>query len=135
MPIEGERSRKPVSRHNCETHSVGVAELVVLISAGDERSGDLRHDGPLLTHELLPHARGEERALYPAVEPLLKAHGRATATMSIDHEAIEGYVHRIEDAARARMQAANDERAARDAELVQLLLQLQAIFKLHLLQS
>lgn len=85
-----------------------------------------------LTQELLPHARGEERALYPAVEPLLKAHGTATATMSLDHEAIEGYIQRIVDTARARPQATAEERAAHDAQLARLLLPLQAIFELHL---
>ena len=36
-----------------------------------------------LKGDLLPHARGEERHLYPAVDKLLREHGRATATMSL----------------------------------------------------
>jgi iron-sulfur cluster repair protein YtfE (RIC family) len=129
MDAPGEMIRK----HHRELAAEMTQHVAALMDAPSENN--IAALVQFLTHELLPHARGEEQALYPAVEPLLKAHGRATATMSIDHEAIEGYVHRIEDAARARMQAADDERAARDAELVQLLLQLQAIFKLHLLQS
>lgn len=82
-----------------------------------------------LTQELLPHARGEERALYPAIDPPLKAHGKATATMSIDHEAMERYIRRIEDA--ARVLTGGGRARARNAELVRLLLQLQAIFELH----
>ncbi len=49
----------------------------------------------LLRHELLPHAVGEERFLYPAVEPLIKAHGHATATMRLDYQVITEYVTAI----------------------------------------
>ncbi len=41
-----------------------------------------------LTDTLLPHAAVEEKALYPAVDRLLRATGGATRTMSIDHQAI-----------------------------------------------
>jgi formate hydrogenlyase subunit 6/NADH:ubiquinone oxidoreductase subunit I len=41
-----------------------------------------------LERDLKPHAEGEERFLYPAVDDLVKRYGRATATMSLDHEAI-----------------------------------------------
>jgi hemerythrin-like domain-containing protein len=40
-----------------------------------------------LTHELIPHAQAEERALYPAVENALGVPG-TTATMSRDHEEV-----------------------------------------------
>jgi len=72
-----------------------------------------------LSGELLSHARAEEAHLYPAVEPLVKAWGRATATMSIDHEFIEDYIRRI--------QAWPDPETRRE-----LVLGLQAIFTLHL---
>jgi uncharacterized protein (DUF2249 family)/hemerythrin superfamily protein len=72
-----------------------------------------------LSGELLGHARAEEAHLYPAVEPLVKAWGRATATMSIDHEFIEDYIRRI--------QAWPDPETCRE-----LVLGLQAIFTLHL---
>src|SRR5512136_984019 len=45
-----------------------------------------------LTGDLLPHARGEEQSLYPALDPIIREHGSPTATMSIDHEYIGEYV-------------------------------------------
>ena len=45
-----------------------------------------------LKADLMPHAAGEERSLYPVVDPLIKAHGTATATMSVDHQVIGDYV-------------------------------------------
>jgi hemerythrin-like domain-containing protein len=41
-----------------------------------------------IVHHLMPHARAEERVLYPAVERALHAAG-ATATMIRDHREIE----------------------------------------------
>lgn len=72
-----------------------------------------------LSAELLPHARAEEAHLYPAVEPLIRAWGQATATMRIDHEFIEDLVRRIGSEA--------------DPEtLRELILGLKAVFQLHL---
>ncbi|NLG69950.1 MAG: DUF2249 domain-containing protein [Firmicutes bacterium] len=81
---------------------------------------------------LLPHARGEERALYPAGDPLVARYGRASATMSIDHEYIERYIREIEAAARAIADASEPSRAGALRRLHQLALQLAAIFRLHL---
>ena len=86
----------------------------------------------LLTNDLLPHAAGEERHLYPAVDPLIKAHGSATATMSIDHEVITDYVRQIDDLARAVAAADPPQRPAMVQRMAQLGLQLEAIFRLHL---
>lgn len=80
----------------------------------------------------LPHAAGEDRYLYPAVEPLLKAHGMATVTMRMDHRAIEGYVRSIEEAAARLRSAGNTERAAAARALARLVWQLQALFDVHL---
>ncbi len=72
-----------------------------------------------LSGELLPHARAEEAHLYPAVEPLIRAWGQATATMRINHEFIEDLVRRIGSEA--------------DPEtLRELILGLKAVFRLHL---
>lgn len=54
-----------------------------------------------LKEELLPHAVGEERHLYPAVDPLIKTYGKATATMSVDHEFIGTYIRQIEETTKA----------------------------------
>jgi hemerythrin-like domain-containing protein len=86
----------------------------------------------LLNDDLLPHAAGEERHLYPAVDPLIKAHGSATATMSIDHEVITDYVRQIDDLARAVAAADPRQRPAMVRRMAQLGLQLEAIVRLHL---
>lgn len=85
-----------------------------------------------LNNELMPHAKGEELYLYPAVDPLIKAHGSATATMSIDHEFIGNYVREIETTTAALQAASNGNQAALWQRLQQLTLQLQGIFLLHL---
>jgi len=85
-----------------------------------------------LQHELLPHAKGEEAYLYPAVDPLIKAHGSATATMSIDHTYIERYIAQITTAVQAIRTQTGTAQAAATEELKRLALQLQAIFHLHL---
>ncbi len=85
-----------------------------------------------LKEDLLPHAHGEERHLYPAVEPLLREVGRATATMSVDHEFIEGYVAEIEAAAHAVQSGDGSERQRARNRLERLVLQLQAVLEVHL---
>ena len=84
-----------------------------------------------LQEELLPHARGEERHLYPAVEPLLHRNGRATATMSVDHEALERYVQQVTRAAEALRRAPPDQRADVARQLRRLLVELSAVLRLH----
>ena len=85
-----------------------------------------------LREELLPHAIGEEKHLYPAVEPLIMAHGRATATMSVDHEFIADYIRRIGEAAAAWAQADEAGRPALQRQLQHLALQLEAVLRVHL---
>jgi iron-sulfur cluster repair protein YtfE (RIC family) len=85
-----------------------------------------------LKGDLLPHAQGEEVYLYPAVDPLVKSHGKATATMTVDHEFISGYIDRIEEATRALGSAGEFEAPAKWASLQRLCLQLEAVLALHL---
>lgn len=85
-----------------------------------------------LQRELLPHAKGEEAHLYPAVDPLIKAHGSATATMSVDHAYIERYIQQIATATKDVQSKSGTEQAAASEHLKHLALQLQAIFQLHL---
>jgi len=82
-----------------------------------------------LKTELLPHAVGEERALYPAVEGLLKAWGQATATMIVDHEFIRRYIQAIEGLAEKLRTTPT---VALWSEVEAQLLQLDAILRLHL---
>jgi uncharacterized protein (DUF2249 family)/hemerythrin-like domain-containing protein len=85
-----------------------------------------------LKSDLLPHAAGEERFLYPAVDPLVKAHGSATATMRVDHEFITGYVNQLDETAQALRAASADARPALQATLQRLSLQLEALLLVHL---
>ncbi|GBC85634.1 hypothetical protein HRbin11_02084 [bacterium HR11] len=92
-----------------------------------ESLGALLH---FLKTELLPHAVGEERALYPAVEGLLKAWGQATATMIVDHEFIRRSIQALEALAE-RLRTTSDV-AALWGEVETQLLQLSAVLRLHL---
>jgi uncharacterized protein (DUF2249 family) len=93
--------------------------------------------GPLalvtfLKNDLLPHAQGEERSLYPVVDGLVAKHARPTATMSIDHEFIEGYIREIEKSALALASSGNGDRAALRERLILLGRRLEALFQVHL---
>ena len=85
-----------------------------------------------LKGDLLGHAAGEERHLYPAVEPLLKAHGMTTATMRLDHRFLEDYIGKIADVAGRLRGAPSDAAPGLERELARLVLQLQALFRVHL---
>ena len=85
----------------------------------------------LLTDDLLPHAQGEERSFYPLVDPLIAAHARPTATMSIDHEYIEGGVRTLEGLAASVCAGAGAERHAAEADLQRALHELAALVRLH----
>jgi hemerythrin-like domain-containing protein len=85
-----------------------------------------------LKGDLLPHARSEERYLYPAVDTLVREHGKPTATMGVDHEFIADYTARIERTTRALAGANNGERARLLRQLRDLALRLDAIVELHL---
>lgn len=82
-----------------------------------------------LTHELLPHAKGEEAHLYPTVEPLVKAHGQATATMSVDHTFIEALIRQIAQAGRSTGTGQPPEQVRL---LQRLACQLEGILNVHL---
>lgn len=45
----------------------------------------LENDIEFLRNDLVPHAEGEERGLYPAADRLIRKYGRPTATMIRDH--------------------------------------------------
>ncbi len=85
-----------------------------------------------LKGDLLPHADGEERQLYPLVDDLLRQHGRPTATMSVDHEFIKDYVARIEELTRQLEVASEPERSQLLPRLRELALRLDAVVELHL---
>ncbi len=85
-----------------------------------------------LAGELLPHARGEEQTLYPALDPIIRDYGSPTATMRVDHEYIGEYVGQITDTVRKLHSAGERERAALAQQLTRKVIQLQALFAVHL---
>jgi len=85
-----------------------------------------------LAGELLPHARGEEQTLYPALDPIIRAHGSPTATMRVDHEYIAEYARQITETARALRAAGERDRAELARKLARQAIQLQGLFAVHL---
>jgi uncharacterized protein (DUF2249 family)/iron-sulfur cluster repair protein YtfE (RIC family) len=85
-----------------------------------------------LQGDLLPHAAGEERYLYPALDPVLKRHGRPTDTMTVDHEFIERYIQQIAETVGALSIAEPVDPPALQTRLQRLCWQLQALLELHL---
>jgi uncharacterized protein (DUF2249 family) len=85
-----------------------------------------------LKRDLLPHARGEERHLYPAVDDLLRQHGRATTTMSVDHEFIGAYVAKIDRLTRELASASVDAEPRLREQLRNLANRLDAVVEVHL---
>ena len=85
-----------------------------------------------LKRKFLSHTVDEHRHVYPIVEALIKAHGRATATMTVEHEFIGKAFSQIENATRALRAAPGGEQPALGLELRHLVLQLEAILRLHM---
>lgn len=85
-----------------------------------------------LTGELLPHAAGEDRTLYPALDPIIREQGSPTATMKVDHEYIGEYVRQIAATAGSVRAASEHERAALARQLARQVVQLQTLFTVHL---
>lgn len=85
-----------------------------------------------LSGELLPHAQGEERTLYPALDPVLREHGRPTATMSVDHEYLGQYAREIASLAEQVRTASASERGPLSKRLQREMLKLQSLFQVHL---
>jgi uncharacterized protein (DUF2249 family) len=85
-----------------------------------------------LSGELMPHAQGEERTLYPALDPILRTHGRPTATMSIDHEYLGQHVQKVTALANQLRSADASKRETLTAQLQREMIQLQGLFQVHL---
>jgi uncharacterized protein (DUF2249 family)/hemerythrin-like domain-containing protein len=83
-----------------------------------------------LKNDLMPHAEGEEIAMYPAIDPLVKQYGKPTATMSIDHEYIVGYIDQI--AATVAKIEAQGATPALEADLKKYAYKIEALLEAHL---
>jgi hemerythrin-like domain-containing protein len=85
-----------------------------------------------LQNHMIAHFRDEDRGLYPAVEPLMKAHGRATAGLDMDHDFIQNYIQRITQLA----QEVKTAEAAQQTQLWQrardLFVRMEAVLEVHL---
>jgi len=87
----------------------------------------------LLEGDLLGHARAEQQHLYPLMDELVREHGRATATMDIDHEAIADAVGRVAVAVeRLRVARERQDRMTVRSELREALLRLDTLLDVHL---
>ena len=84
-----------------------------------------------LQNELLPHAQGEERAFYPAMDAVLRQHGRPTGTMILDHERIVQYIRRLDRAAQREARSRPSSRKSSAAAFGRLSLELGALLDLH----
>lgn len=107
-----------------EAHAHGVG--------GNESQTERESFVAFLKGDLLPHARAEERHLYQAVDALIREHGSGTATMTVDHEVIAGYVRKIEELTCELKTAPEHDRAQLLKRLRELSLRLDAIVQLHL---
>lgn len=119
---------KAISAHHRELSEHIEAE-VAAIEAGTSDGAGL---AGFLTNELLPHASGEERFLYPVVSGLVAEHGSPTATMSLDHEYIANATRQIESLVSQLRSATDDtirERLRR--QLARAAVQLEAVVGLH----
>jgi uncharacterized protein (DUF2249 family)/hemerythrin-like domain-containing protein len=85
-----------------------------------------------LSGDLLPHAAGEEKTLYPALDPIISEHGSPTATMLVDHEYIGNYARQITETARALRSAGQKTQTDLARTLARQLIQLQGLFDVHL---
>lgn len=117
-----------ISAHHRELSEHIEAE-VAAIEAGTSDGAGL---ASFLTNELLPHASGEERFLYPAVSPLIAEHGNPTETMTLDHEYIGNATRRIETLV-GQLRGATDDatRERLHKQLVRAAVQIEAVVGLH----
>ena len=116
-----------ITRHHAELAAHLRARVEAVTSTGSAASAAALVS--FLDGELLPHAASEERYLYPVLDPIVAAHGRPTATMSIDHEFITRYRNELA-AATERLRAHGDPAAA--AEVARLAGALAALVEVHL---
>ncbi len=119
-----------IRNHHQELARMLAAQVAALVEGRPE--ADPQALATLLEDDLLPHAIGEERHLYSAVEFLVKTHGQATATMRVDHEFIEGYIRQIGEAVQALQGATEETRPEIESRLRHLALQLEAVLRVHL---
>lgn len=84
-----------------------------------------------LTDDLMPHAEGEERSMYPAVRDLICRYDNPLATMSLDHQAIIDRINKLKDLV-TRMDASHQEQERLLPQAKRLSIELGALISVHL---
>ena len=84
-----------------------------------------------LTDDLMPHAEGEERSMYPAVRDLICRYDNPLATMSLDHQAIVDRINKLKDLV-TRVDACQEERERLLPQAKRLSIELGALVSVHL---
>ena len=116
--------------HNHHQEIIANLERHVAAIAEGKGTPDPRGLVEFLKGDLTPHAEGEEISLYPAVDPLVKQYGKATDTMTIDHEYIKGYIAKI--AATVAKIEAEGSTPALEADLKKYAYKIEALLEAHL---
>ena len=119
-----------IHNHHAELTARLATEMTKLRKHSSEADGTALAE--FLRSELLPHATGEERALYPALDPIIKQHGSPTATMRVDHEFIQRYVSQIAQTSELLKLASGHKRTALREQLYRLSLRLETLLEVHL---
>lgn len=84
-----------------------------------------------LTDDLMPHAEGEERSMYPAVRDLICRYDNPLTTMSLDHQAIIDRINKLKDLV-TRMDASQEEQERLLPQAKRLSIELGALVSVHL---
>lgn len=121
---------RAVHRHHVQLRSE-LSRLTRRVGSGRSKgAGHALHR--FLVDVLVPHAKGEEAAFYPAVDPIIKAHGTATRTMSLDHERNVGLVAIIGRLVGRIDHVRGPRKVALEHQLSRAAIQLEGILLLHL---
>ncbi len=123
-----------------EHHRSIVKHLTEGVNAADAltsenyagRQSDLDGFVKFLTDDLIPHAEGEERSMYPAVAELVCRYDNPLSTMSLDHQAIVDRINRLKDLAAKLKTATPDERIRLVPSVRRLAVELGALVSVHL---
>lgn len=111
----------------------GVDAIVVTeADSFEERKDSFSAFVEFLTDDLMPHAEGEERSMYPAVRDLVCRYDNPLATMSLDHQAIIQRIDRLKETVSMLNGASPQDRAALLPEAKRLAIELGALVSVHL---
>jgi hemerythrin-like domain-containing protein len=91
-------------------------------SPTNEQRQALKNDAHFLKCEVLPHARGEEKHLYPALEPLLRKYVKPTLFLEREHQMIDAELNYL---------ATELERADNIDQLKRCAIRFASIFQMH----